>query len=61
MNCENFQNVKRPLSADEFIGFVRHLYAINGRQAFIKIGDKRFEIDRVYYDAENNIVVEGRE
>lgn len=61
MGCENCHNAKRPLSADEFIGFVRHLYAINGRQAFIKVGDKRFEIDRVCYDTENNIVVEARE
>lgn len=58
---ENCQNSIRPLSADEFIGFVGNMYAINGRQAYISVGDRRFEIDRVYYDTENNIVVEGRE
>lgn len=58
---ENCQNSRRPLSADEFIGFVRNMYAINGRQAYISVGDRRFEIDRVYYDTENNIVVEARE
>ena len=57
---ENCQNSIRPLSADEFIGFVRNMYAINDRQAYIKVSDKRFEIDRVLYDTDNNIVVEGR-